>query len=666
MDKPPMRFAALETDAAQIAGFVRDQNARTAEMFMGAAYDADVDRVAAILEDEDSLPGLTRRGGWLYTFRQTSDNPRGLWLRRPADQVVEAQRGWDVVFDVDAFCARDGGDWHWRGAETAHFDPDRVMLSLSQGGSDQTRNVEFDCAAGDLVPGGFDLGPDRGHVSWLDADTLLVASVQDGDATHSGWPGVVRRVTRDGARAEIARAQPRDLMISAYTMPLADGGQRVGYSRYLAIGQEQVTLLTKDGPLVLEAPTDTNVITTATHFAYVVQDQGGTPGALMLGQVGQAAHAIWHPVQGQVIRQGAVLLLADWLLFVVHDQLQPTLWAVDLRDIAAGPQPIALPEQANMLWLSLLDDGFFLNSGSARAPLRLNIQGLLRAPATYVFDMDNGPHGVTWTKLWQEKQHFDPTGLTVELHHAQSDDGTMVPYHLVSRGDGPAPTLIYGYGGFGVSLSPYHDPVLGALWLERGGAFAMTYIRGGGELGPDWHLSAKGPGRDLAFQDFAAIARDLDRRGVAAPAQIGCHGASNGGLLTGVMLTRYPQLFGAVWSSVGVYDMMRFHEFPAGRAWIDEYGNPEDPAHRDWLLSYSPLHNIPDGPLPPALIATSSNDDRVDPSHARRFAAALQQAGATPWFYEHGGGHGGGGSSRARAAEAALGYGFLAHTLGLR
>jgi prolyl oligopeptidase len=244
-----------------------------------------------------------------------------------------------------------------------------------------------------------------------------------------------------------------------------------------------------------------------------------------------------------------------------------------------------------------------------------------------------------------------------------------VPYHLVrpENPDGPVPVLVHGYGGFGVSSLPHYTPVVGALWLERGGAYVVAHIRGGSELGPEWHLAAKGPGREKAFEDFAAIARDLAEAGISTPAQIACRGGSNGGLLTGVMLTRYPDLFGAIWSSVGLYDMLRFHEFPAGKVWIGEFGDPNDPKAAAWLRAYSPLHNIPgsDIRLPPTLLTTSDNDDRVDPSHARRFAAALKDKGHRPTFYQHGGGHGGGGSSRSRAREAALGYGFLAKHLEL-
>ena len=221
---------------------------------------------------------------------------------------------------------------------------------------------------------------------------------------------------------------------------------------------------------------------------------------------------------------------------------------------------------------------------------------------------------------------------------------------------------MYGYGGFASPLAPYYSGTNGR-WLEQGGAYVQAYIRGGGELGPDWHRVAKGRGRHKAFEDFVAIARDLVKRGYTKPSRIACTGGSNGGLLTAVMLTRYPEDFGAVWTRVPVIDMSRFHVFPAGKAWMDEYGNPDVPSDLDYMLGYSPLHQVrPAGETayPPTYVESSSNDDRVHPSHARRFAKRLIEAGHEPLFHEYGsGGHGGAGDSSEQAARLALGYSFL-------
>ncbi len=674
---PPHAFLELESDAQAIQRFVARENARTEAALVDAAYQRDVDQAVAILEDPETLRGLARRGDWIYTFRQTKANPRGIWLRLAESETVSAQAHWEPVFDLDAFCDETGEVWHWRGAVTAWFDPNRVMLHLSLGGSDQSRHIEFDCRTKAIVPDGFDLPPERSTVRWLDADTLLWAtSSGPGVATSSGWPGQIRELGRNQDLADapiLFHADPQDVIVGAYVMPDDQGRALSFFSRYYEIGKEEVTLYRQDQvDLVLPNPPDTEVWHNTTHYAYVVREKGGTPGALMLGRIGEEnAREVFSPGPRRFIDRYSITFLRRWMLWIERDNLLPSLFALDLEAEEAAPQRIDLPEQAETFWVTSHDANLF----GGDETLQLHISDVLFSPRIFLFDLAQGPSGITWRKLWQEPEHFDPEGMDVRLLEARSDDGTQVPYHLVlpkghEQRQGDLPVLLYGYGGFSNALQPQYDRLIGALWLARGGAYALAHIRGGGEFGPDWHLQAKGAGRDKAFQDFAAIASDLAERGLTRPGRVACHGGSNGGLLCGVMLTRYPERFGAVWASVGVFDMLRFHRFPAGRAWIDEYGDPDDPEAEAWLRAYSPLHNIaPAGEghrQPPALIDTSSQDDRVDPSHARRMVAALRAQGHDPLFYQHGdGGHGGGGASHARAREQALGYSFLRHALGI-
>ncbi|MGL5008674.1 MAG: prolyl oligopeptidase family serine peptidase, partial [Paracoccaceae bacterium] len=345
------------------------------------------------------------------------------------------------------------------------------------------------------------------------------------------------------------------------------------------------------------------------------------------------------------------------------ENLQPRVMVLDLTG-DGGPQELPLPEPAEVMWVGTYD----ANPMGGDGTLTLDLSGFLTPRKTYLFDLKKGIEGIDYELLMAQPALFDASGHEVELLTAVSDDGTEVPYHLVRpKGQkGPVPVLLYGYGGFGAAMGPGYSMVTGKMWLERGGAYALAYIRGGGEFGPDWWTVAKGAGRHKAFEDFASIAGDLAVRGLSTPAQIACHGGSNGGLLCGVMLTRYPERFGAVWANVGVMDMLRFHLFPSGAGWIDEYGDPDDPAGAAWLRAYSPLHNVRGTPpYPAALIDTSESDDRVHPSHSRRFAAALRAAGQDSLFYSHAGGHGGGGGSHEKARELALGYAFMRKAVGL-
>ncbi|HWR48108.1 MAG TPA: prolyl oligopeptidase family serine peptidase, partial [Pseudonocardiaceae bacterium] len=223
------------------------------------------------------------------------------------------------------------------------------------------------------------------------------------------------------------------------------------------------------------------------------------------------------------------------------------------------------------------------------------------------------------------------------------------------------PTLLYGYGGFEKSLHPGYRGALGRAWLARGGCYVVANIRGGGEYGPRWHSAALKRHRHLVYEDFAAVARDLVTRGLTTPPRLGAQGGSNGGLLVGVMLTRYPELFGAIVAAVPLLDMLRYHTLLAGASWTAEYGDPDDPAEREHLLRFSPYHQLrADGRYPPILVTTSTRDDRVHPGHARKLVARMREYGLPVTYYENvEGGHGGAADNEQAAFMSALAYEFL-------
>jgi prolyl oligopeptidase len=265
---------------------------------------------------------------------------------------------------------------------------------------------------------------------------------------------------------------------------------------------------------------------------------------------------------------------------------------------------------------------------------------------------------------------FDASGLHVQQFFATSTDGTKVPYFLVSKKamklDGSTPTLLYGYGGFEISLTPQYIATVGVGWLEQGGAYVQANIRGGGEYGPQWHQAALKEKRHKAYEDFEAVAKDLVARGVTSAARLGCHGGSNGGLLTGNMLVRSPELFGAIVCQVPLLDMRRFNKLLAGASWMGEYGDPDDPKQWEFVQKYSPYHRLGRGvTYPPILFTTSTRDDRVHPGHARKMVKKMSELqAASVYYYENvEGGHGGAADNKQRAFMSTLIYSFLAKTL---
>jgi prolyl oligopeptidase len=278
-----------------------------------------------------------------------------------------------------------------------------------------------------------------------------------------------------------------------------------------------------------------------------------------------------------------------------------------------------------------------------------------------------GHVGGELTEIKTAPEFFDASDIEVSQHFVASADGTRIPYFVVGHrsATGPGKTLLAGYGGFESSNTPSYAGVLGRLWLSRGGTYVLANIRGGGEYGPRWHTQAMREGRHLVQEDFAAVAADLVKRGITTVEQLGAQGGSNGGLLMGIMLTQYPELFGALVCSVPLLDMRRFHLLLAGASWVAEYGDPDNPDDWEFISRYSPYQNISaQRRYPPVLITTSTRDDRVHPGHARKMTAALEAAGHPVEYYENiEGGHAGAADNAQIAFRSALIFEFLHRTL---
>jgi prolyl oligopeptidase len=287
----------------------------------------------------------------------------------------------------------------------------------------------------------------------------------------------------------------------------------------------------------------------------------------------------------------------------------------------------------------------------------------------YRYDVTSGETSL----VRQPHLKFDPERFTVEQVFYNSKDGTRVPMTLAYRKDlpkdKPHPTLLYGYGGYNISLTPsfYPDYV---VWMELGGILAVPNLRGGGEYGEEWHLAGKTVKKQNVFDDFIAAAEWLIAEGRTSPEQLGIMGGSNGGLLVGAVQTQRPELFGAAIPMVGVLDMLRFHQFTAGQFWRDEYGKVENEEEFKALIAYSPYHNAKPAKYPPTLIMTADTDDRVVPMHSFKYGAALQRAqqGGAPILLriESRAGHGGGTPVKKLIDIAADRLAFLSENLGAK
>jgi len=668
-------YLSLERNNAETDAFVKARNDETAAALFDCQYEDDKATISAILQDPDKPFYYRQRAGFWYDFHQDTANPKGIWRRVPADVIPNANSNWELVFNLDAYCASENHNWVWRGVETSPFDPLQVLLILSDDGSDRVRFVEFDCTTKAIIKDGFDIPAAKADAYWYSPDCLWICTSRGANnATSSGWARVAKLLKRGENLDQVPsvfEAETNDVALWSYVEQTPKGPPIVFCTRFLEIGKSLVLVGTDpENMATIDAPLEATVDIIGTHFAFSpdVEDTYEA-GSLVLGEIDLGTGALrnkqtlFTPSDTKTL--GNFFLTKDWLFWQAHENLKPQLFQINLHDADAKPQEIILPGGFDFVHFGTLNAD--IQSGDSR--LLITLQGLIQPPETYEY---NPASDQPMRLMKRTANRFNANGMRVELNYATSDDGTKIPYHIaLPKGaiNGETPVQIYGYGGYGASLYPFsYLGIIGKTWLEKGGAYVVAYIRGGAEFGPDWHRSVKRHNRHKCFEDFKSVAQDIAKRGISTPSRIACQGGSNGGLLTGVMLTRYPEYFGAIVSEVPVLDMTRFHLFAAGMAWIDEYGDPENAVDREYLLGYSPFHQIQaatNTPYPPALFSTHHSDDRVDPSHARRMVAKLRDAGHKPLFYQSKtGGHSGGGDLDSTASDKAIVTSFLRHTIG--
>ena len=581
---------------------------------------------------------------------------------------------WDVLLDLDALAAAEGEDWVWQGASTLLPDHHRALLRLSRGGGDAVVLREFDMGARHFVPDGFNLPEAKGDAVWLDRDAmLLMSALGDGMATTSGYARTVRLWRRGAdplAAPVLFEVTPDRMCAWAGFDPRANGGAgQIFFIAYLGFYDVTFWLGDRTGPTrQLDLPTDCMALWDQNWFAIRLRTEwtvaGRTyPGDSVLGTTFDAFlagnrdfHVLFTPAPRRAFR--GLFWANRQLVISVLDNLQPVFLRVSPEHAWSAAAIAGLPAIGTVnLWA--LD----AEEDEADGTLLAMAQTPIEPPALTLLEPGRAP-----AILKRAPRTFDPHGAVVTQHEAVSTGGERIPYFQVGPAaiTGDAPVYMTGYGGFALPMLPSYGARSGKLWLERGGTVVTACLRGGGEFGTWWHEAGRRANKVHSHDDFAAVASDLVRRGVTRPGRIAAEGGSNGGLLIANMLTRYPERFGALFCTIPLIDMRRFHTLLAGASWIAEYGNPD--VAEDWafIQQFSAYHAAaPNGAYPPILIATTRKDDRVHPGHARKMAAKLQALGYGALFYEPGaGGHGYGKDNAEAASFAALGMAFLRRAIG--
>lgn len=647
--------------------WVRARNAKAeAEIASTPAFKTLEAQIRAILDSDAKIPGVEKIGGYYYNFWKDKQHERGVWRRTTLDEYRKPEPKWETVLDLDALNKAENAKWVWHGADCLKPKYQRCLIALSPGGSDADVTREFDLTTKQFVQDGFFRPEAKGGLAWIDEDTVYVfTDFGPGTLTSSGYPNIVKewkRGTPLSAARTVYEGKPGDMYIAAMR-DHTPGWQRDFVSRTLAFYNDELYLRNADGSLAkIDVP---NSAQKNVHKEWLLlelrepYEAGGRtwlPGSLIATRFDDfmAGKREFTPLfqPDDHASLAGYTWTKDHLVLNVMEDVKNRLSVLTpgkdgwVKTAFVGAPTIGTigvgavdADDSNAVWLTATD---FLT------PTTLSIAEVGKQPE----------------ELKSNPVFFDGSKDVIEQHFATSKDGTKVPYFLVRPKDlpfdGKAPTLLYGYGGFEVSMTPSYSGSIGKAWLEKGGVYALANIRGGGEYGPRWHQAALKANRHKAYEDFAAIADDLVARKITAPQHLGTMGGSNGGLLMGNMLTQYPEKFGAIVVQVPLLDMKRYSHLLAGASWMAEYGNP-DTADWDFIKTFSPYHLFDASKAYPAtLFTTSTKDDRVHPGHARKMMALMEAAGKDVRYYENiEGGHGGAANNAQAAHMNALAYTFL-------
>ncbi len=672
--------------------WVRERNAESEGLLTARPEYAPIrQQLLEVLNSKERIPQVSRRGDHFYNLWRDDTHPRGLWRRTTLAEYRRSDPDWETVLDIDALAAAEGENWVWAGANALDTMPNLCLVSLSRGGADATVTREFDTTAKQFVEGGFTLPEAKSSVNWADANTLYIGTdVGPGSLTDSGYPRLVQRWTRGTPLASavtVFEGDSTDVSVSV-SVDLTPGHECTFFSRSLDFYHQQHWLLQGKNLVLFDLPSDAS-------FSFW-NHAGSTADTLLIELRSNWTVAGVTHASGSLLATDALAYLAGErhfdVLFIPTATCSLAVYSttrdhliVNLLDNVASrlelwrrtpggfePRAIEAPFPGTLSVRSLHDP--MRRDDPLAESYLLGYTDFLTPDSLFLGQTEAGPGqaaGPPALELLKARPAlFDATGLRAEQRFATSADGTRVPYFIVwprgAQPDGRNPTLLYGYGGFEISLNPWYPAGHGRAWFERGGVLVVANIRGGGEFGPAWHQAAIRQHKQRSYDDFVAVAEDLIKSGVTSARHLGIMGGSNGGLLVGAVFTQRPELFNAVVCQVPLLDMRRYHTLLAGASWMAEFGNPDVPGDWAHIARYSPYQNVSSGRrYPEVLFTTSTRDDRVHPAHARKMAARMVEQGHALLYYENiEGGHGGAADNTQRAHLQALEFAYLWRQLG--
>ena len=671
-----------EVQGDKALAWVRERNAVSTALLQAQPVFADNRaKVLGVLNNRDQIPSMSRRGEYFYNFWRDAKNPRGLWRRTDLEEYRKVLPKWDVLLDLDALGKAENENWVWGGSDCLAPDYNRCLISLSRGGADAKVTREFDIAKREFVKDGFNLPEAKSQLDWVDIHTVYVGTdFGSGSMTQSGYARIIKRWKRGTPISEAQLMyEGKESDVAAFaSVDKTPNFERTVFGRSADFYNTEINFLIDDKLVKIDKPSDAS-LSWQREWAFLllksdfkVAERTYKSGSLLaikfdaLVRGERSFEVLFEPTATRSLSRSGPTTTRDFLLLNILDNVSGRIEELQYLGGKWQRREVKAPFPGALGAVGMHDP--FVKDDPLANHYSMSYLDFLTPASLYLSKAGSDEREL----LKRNPTFFDGNGMRAEQRFATSKDGTQVPYFVVYpkgvKTDGTNPTVLYGYGGFQISMTPFYSGGWGTTWLQRGGVFVVANIRGGGEFGPNWHQSAVKQNKQKSYDDFAVVAEDLIKAGITKPQHLGIMGGSNGGLLVGAVMVQRPELFGAVVCSVPLLDMQRYHKLLAGNSWMAEYGNPDKADEWAYISQYSPYHNVKKGvKYPKVLFATSTRDDRVHPGHARKMAALMLEQGHDVLYFENmEGGHGGAANNEQRANLVALENTFLWTSLGGR
>ena len=637
-----------EVEGKKSLAWVEEQNEETFTRYTQSnAFKEKYERIKKELNDDERIPSAYYQNGEMYNFWRDEKNVRGVWRKTSFKSYLKDEPIWENILDIDQLANDEGINWLYKGADCLAPEYKRCLIRLSDGGTDAVTIREFDLEEKKFVKDGFNTYPSKQNASWINEDQILIgADFGEGSMNESGYPMQVKLWNRGESleEAKIFFSGSYEKIFNFPFVSIRPDGKYYGIIEGPTFFSEVLHLFDGEKLIKINLPQmiDIHGFFNESLILSIEEDWGifksGSlleinVNSLLANSIDESDVKIIFEPDGQRFISGVsigkhqlmVSMLENVNGIITRFLKKDDRW--DSKDIE-GFQNSTMNIYGQDVWS---DNSF------------ISVSNFLEPSSIY-----HASDGADYKKIKSRKNSIDPEKYRVEQNFVSSADGTSIPYFLISRKginlDGKNPTILYGYGGFQISKPPsYLGGSIAEYWLNSGGVYVVSNIRGGGEYGPAWHQSALKENRQRAYDDFIAIAIDLIEKGITSKDHLGIEGRSNGGLLVGATFTQRPDLFNAVICGVPLLDMYRYDKLLAGASWVDEYGDPDNPEEWEFIRKYSPYQNLKKGTeYPEVFFYTSTKDDRVHPGHARKMAKKMTDMGSPIVYYENTeGGHAG-------------------------